>query len=82
MNASKDILEKKDKPPKTIRIFVNNQPVEMPDKDATGAEIKERAGVPASFKLFDADGREIADGETVKLKKEDRFTAISGQDVS
>lgn len=82
MNASEDKLKEKDKSPKTIRIFVNNQPVEMPDKNATGAEIKEKAGVPAGFKLFDADGREVADGETVKLKKDDRFTAISGQDVS
>lgn len=63
-------------------ILVNNRSVTMPDDHATGAEIKASAGIPADFKLYDEKGKEIASDKKVKLKDGDRFTAISGQDVS
>lgn len=63
-------------------IFVNNRSVTMPDDHATGAEIKAAADIPPDFKLYDEKGREIASDKKVKLKDGDRFTAISGQDVS
>lgn len=69
-------------PRSEVTITVNNRPVTMPEKHATGAEIKSAAGVPANFKLYDDKGHEIADDKRVNLKEGDRFTAISGQDVS
>lgn len=70
------------KKPQKVTILVNNRPVTMPDDHATGSEIKAAAGVPPEFKLYDADGDEIRNDKRIKLKKGDRFTAISGQDVS
>lgn len=71
-----------DKPKKTITIFVNNQPVEIEKGRVTGAEIKRLAGVPAEFKLYSEKGKQISDTEEVEVKDEEKFTAISGQDVS
>lgn len=67
---------------KPVDIFVNNRPVQMSDDHATGAEIKLAAGVPANFQLFDDKGHPVDDGKKVRLHDGDRFTAISGQDVS
>jgi hypothetical protein len=68
--------------PKEVRILVNNRAVDVPGHEVTGAQIKQAAEVPADFKLYGPDGGEIADGQTVKVKRDERFTAISGQDVS
>lgn len=78
MSASPDVA----KPPVTITIFVNNNAVEMHQHEATGAEIKKAAGVPANFTLYGPEGDEIADGHHVHLQAGEKFTAISGQDVS
>jgi hypothetical protein len=68
--------------PKAVKILVNNRAVEVPGHEVTGAQIKHAAEVPADFKLYGPDGTEITDGQTVKVKHDERFTAISGQDVS
>ncbi len=68
--------------PKAVKIFVNNRAVEVPGHEVSGAQIKHAAEVPADFKLYGPDGTEITDGQTVKVKHDERFTAISGQDVS
>lgn len=68
--------------PKEIGIIVNNRDVDVPGHEVTGAQIKQAAEVPADFKLYGPDGSEIADGQTVRVKHDERFTAISGQDVS
>jgi hypothetical protein len=68
--------------PKPVVIFVNNREVTLRDDHATGIEIKAAANVPASFQLFDAKGREVDDNKRIRVHKGDRFTAISGQDVS
>lgn len=70
---------------KPVTIIVNNRPVEMPDDDATGIEIKHEAGVPDDFALYREHGgklEEVADDEHLKLHKGERFRAVSGQDVS
>ncbi len=54
----------------------------MHDRQVTGAEIKKAAGIPAGFKLYDSRGEEVPDDRQVKIKPKDKFTAISGQDVS
>jgi len=74
--------DEKDPDKGKIRIFVNNRPVEMPSDDATGAAIKRHADIPPDFKLYGPDGEPIGDAKHVELKHDERFTAISGQDVS
>lgn len=84
-NASqlgKDEGGKPGKPHDHVTILVNNRRVELDDDHATGSEIKTAAGLPSDFKLYDDKGREIGNDERVKLKAGERFTAISGQDVS
>jgi hypothetical protein len=70
---------------KSVTIIVNNRSVEMPDREATGSEIKQAAGVPSDFALFREHGgnlEPVADDETLKLHEHERFRAVSGQDVS
>ena len=67
---------------KGILIYVNNREVPMPADEATGAEIKRHAEVPEDFKLYGPEGELIGDAKHVKLHERERFTAISGQDVS
>lgn len=70
---------------KPITIFVNNRAIELPERDATGREIKAAAEVPADFTLYLEHGAnltEVGDDEIVKLHEHERFRAVSGQDVS
>jgi len=67
---------------KTVTILVNNREVEIAGKETTGAVIKEAAGIPLDFKLYDPHGDEIANDQPIKIHQNERFTAISGQDVS
>lgn len=68
--------------PKTITIFVNNNPVTLPDRETNGAEIKEAAGIPLEFKLYGPKGQEVTNEKPIRVHRNERFTAISGQDVS
>lgn len=70
------------KPSHETTIFVNNRAVTMPDDHATGEQIRAAAGISHDFKLYDEKGKEVGLTEKVKLKENERFTAISGQDVS
>lgn len=68
-----------------VTILVNNRPVDLPDRDTTGGEIKLAADVPLEFTLYEKKGnqlREVSDDEEIKVKKNDEFIAVSGQDVS
>lgn len=67
---------------KDVLILVNNREVQMPSHEATGAEIKRHADVPHDFKLYGPEGEPIGDAKHVELHERERFTAISGQDVS
>lgn len=70
---------------KTVKIFVNNNPVELPDRETTGQEIKEKAGVPLDFTLYRKHGGtldEIKNETTLKVHEREHFVAVSGQDVS
>ena len=80
--AGKDKGGEPGKPKDHVTILVNNRPVKLDDDHATGSEIKAEAGLPGDFKLYDDKGREIGNDQRVKLKDGERFTAISGQDVS
>ncbi|MGA8363429.1 MAG: multiubiquitin domain-containing protein [Solirubrobacteraceae bacterium] len=65
-----------------ITILVNNRPVALHHKKVTGKRIKAAAEVPETFKLYDPAGREIGNDQHVEISEGERFTAISGQDVS
>lgn len=65
-----------------VLIYVNNREVHLPSDRATGAEIKRHAEVPHDFKLYGPEGELIGDAKHVELHPGERFTAISGQDVS
>jgi hypothetical protein len=65
-----------------VTIQVNRRDVIVPDDDVTGSQIKGAAQVPDTFKLFDPKGNEVANDTTIHVHANERFTAISGQDVS
>ena len=66
----------------SVTVQVNRRDVVLPDDHVTGLQIKEAAKVPTTFKLFDPHGGEVADDKTIHVHAHERFTAISGQDVS
>jgi UPF0288 family protein (methanogenesis marker protein 3) len=76
--------------PKPVTVSVNEQQVEMPKGEATGADLKQAAiaqGVAiqedfALFKREKGDLDPVQDNETVKLKKGDEFTAVAPDDYS
>jgi len=68
--------------PQTIEILVNNSPVIVQDRNQTGAEIKEAAGLPLDFTLYDPKGATVDNEESIRVHRNERFIAISGQDVS
>jgi hypothetical protein len=68
-----------------VTIFVNNRPVTLPDREVTGAEIEAEAGVPPDFVLYEEKGGQlvqIAPDEQIKIHPNEKFRAVSGQDVS
>lgn len=79
----------------TVRITVNEQPVEMtvdpPDRTATGAEIKAAAidqgvAIQPNFvlqqELPNGTSKIIGDNDVVRLRERVRFTAIAPDDNS
>jgi hypothetical protein len=89
--AIHELEELEHKHPKPVVIRVNNKPVEMPDKRATGLEIKEvaiQAGVniKADFVLFAvlANGKQevVKDDQVIKLHRDQYFEAIDNDDHS
>lgn len=69
-------------PHHAIEIRVNKKKVTVYGHTQTGQGIKKAAGLPENFKLFDSHGHPVGDHEHVHVDADDRFTCISGQDVS
>ena len=76
---------------KTIEIEVNSRPVRMPEKEATGAEIKaasiaQGVAIEANFvlqlELPNGSSRIVGDEDEVKLHSHMSFTAIRPDDNS
>ena len=67
---------------KPIEIFVNNSPVTVSGRDETGAAIKQAAGLPLDFTLYDPHGVAVDNEDSIRVHHHERFIAISGQDVS
>lgn len=79
------------KGPKDIEIEVNGRPVEMPDKETTGAAIKAAAiaqgvAIQANFvlqqELANGSSKVIGDRDIVKIHNKMSFTAIAPDDNS
>jgi hypothetical protein len=75
----------------TVTVLVNEQPVEMQGKTATGAQIKAAAiakGVPIQpnfvlqEELPNGTSRIVGDNDTIHLRAHLRFTAIAPDDNS
>jgi hypothetical protein len=67
-----------------VSILVNNKAVSVP-KHTTGAEIKSRAKVLASFQLFRVKGKKeipVGDDEKVTVHEDERFIASPSLDPS
>jgi hypothetical protein len=67
-----------------VSIQVNNKPVAVP-KHTTGAEIKSRSGVPATFELFRIEGKKehpVADDDKVTVHEGEQFVASPSLDPS
>jgi hypothetical protein len=65
-----------------VVISVNKKRVEVPHADVSGLEIKQAASVPEDFQLFDRHGDPVGNEQSIRVHKGEKFTAISGQDVS
>jgi hypothetical protein len=70
-----------------VTVYVNNNPVDLPDRETTGAQILAQAKLPVDFQLFREHGKgkldQIDDLDApLKAKDGERFRAVSGQDVS
>jgi hypothetical protein len=78
------------RPPRTIPVTVNGQTVRMPERETTGAEIKQAAvaqGLPidAGFQLSVKKGNRyqvIGDTDTVKIHRNMEFLAVPPDDNS
>jgi hypothetical protein len=88
---TEDIRADDDRRVKQIVISVNFKPVTMPDRHATGIEIKKTAiaqgvNIQLDFVLFRDKGHgwrdPIRDDEKVELHRGDKFEAVPGDDNS
>jgi len=64
-------------PPKLVAISVNNKVVEVPE-ETTGAGIKNAAGIPPNFQLFEIRGHEeheIGNDQQIRVHEGERFVA-------
>lgn len=68
-----------------IEIFVNDTKVTFDTDDATGAQIKAKAGVPPDYSLYlraEGSNEPIADTEEVELKPGQHFFSRPPSNVS
>jgi len=79
------------KPPQPIEIIVNGKPVNVPDSDVTGLEIKQAAiaqglNIQLDFLVFRdlSNGQQVAvkDDEPLKVHHKERFDILCNDDHS
>lgn len=64
-----------------VKIFMNDKPYELPAGMYTGAELKEKTGVPAGDLLYRIAGNsrhEIGDGQSIEIHEGEHFIAVPG----
>jgi hypothetical protein len=82
--------DREDRRPRTVRVTVNRFPVELPDREVTGVQIKQAAiaqgvAIQASFQLSVRRGRRyevVGDADVVKVKRDEEFLAVAPDDNS
>ena len=70
---------------KPIEIFVNDMKVAFDTDDATGAQIKEKAGVPPDHSLYlraKGGNEPIGDAEEIELKPGEHFFSRPPSNIS
>ena len=91
MEQAIELQQDHNKHPHPVEVTVNERPVTLPDRTATGLEIKQAAiaqGVPIQLdfvlqqELPNGQHKVIGDHDDVKLHPRDRFTAIADDDNS
>jgi hypothetical protein len=68
-----------EKKPELVRIFMNDQPFELPKGHYTGSELKARTNVPAGDLLYRIKGHhreEIGDNQSVEIHRDEHFVAV------
>ncbi|MGX4690705.1 multiubiquitin domain-containing protein [Streptomyces sp. JNUCC 63] len=78
------------RPPHTVTVRVNNQPVVLPDREVTGLEVKQAAitqGLPIDlgFQLSVRHGHRyeiVADNEPIRVHPNEDFLAVPPDDNS
>ncbi len=76
--------------PRTVQIIVNNQPVDLPDRETTGLGIKEAAiaqglAIQANFQLSVKRGHRyevIGDDDPITVHPHEEFIAVAPDDNS
>ncbi len=76
--------------PRTIRITVNRQPVDLPDREITGLEIKQAAieqgvQIQVGFQLSVKHGDRyevVGDTDRIKIHENEEFLAVAPDDNS
>jgi hypothetical protein len=75
--------------PRTIRVTVNRQPVDLPDREVTGLEVKQaaiaqRVQIQLDFQLSVKHDRYevIGDTETITVHENEEFLAVAPDDNS
>jgi hypothetical protein len=76
--------------PRTVRVTVNRQPVDLPDREVTGLEIKQaaidqRVQIELGFQLSIKHGDRydvIGDTDVVKVHADEAFLAVAPDDNS
>jgi hypothetical protein len=66
-------------PPHEITFYVNNNPFKAPQHEVTGEQIKQLAGIPLDYELFEQRGKEsspVRNQDRVHLHAEEHFRAI------
>jgi hypothetical protein len=70
---------------KPIEIFVNDRKISFDTDDATGAQIKEKSGVPPDYSLYlraKGSNEPIGDAEEIELKPGEHFFSRPPSNVS
>lgn len=78
------------RPRPTIQVTVNSQPVDLPDREMTGSQIKHAAieqgvAIQANFQLSVKHGHRyevVGDTDTLRVRQRQEFLAVAPDDNS
>jgi hypothetical protein len=79
--ASSAAKDAKEKDPKEVSVVFNNQTIEIPNGEHTGAEIKAEPNFPLAVKHGNRF-ENLGDADVVKVRANMEFTAVAGDDNS